>query len=84
MTPRIAQMVHQHRLVNSPAAQISHPISNQNHHQHGHHRNLLHSCLLFPDSTRRFGGFLEQIQHSQPTAAQPSFVQAHGVYRFHV
>jgi hypothetical protein len=78
MTPRIAQVVHQHRHVNSPAAQIIHPISNQNHHhQHGHHRNLLHSCLLFSDGTRRFGGFLDQVQH-------PSFAQAHGVYGSHV
>jgi hypothetical protein len=87
MTPRIAQVVHQHRPVNSPAAQIIHPFSNQNHHQHGHHRNLLHSCLLFTDSTRRFGGFLDQAQHQQhphSAAVQPSFTQAHGVYGPHV
>jgi hypothetical protein len=86
MTTRIAQAIYQHRPVNSLAAQIIHPMSNQtHHHQHGHHRTLFHSCLLFPDSTRRFGGSLEQAQpHQSHQAARPSFAPAHGVYGFHI
>lgn len=54
-------------------------------HHHGHHRNLLHSCLLFSDSTRRFSGFLDQVQHQQhhqQQAAQRPFGQPHGVYSY--
>lgn len=86
MTARIAQAIHQHVPVNSAARQIIYPMPNQtHHHQQSHHRALFHSCLLFPDSTRRFGGFLELVQqHQSQPAAQPSFAPAHGVYGFHI
>jgi hypothetical protein len=87
LTAQFVQLAQQRLPVNSPAAQINHPNTNPHYHQHGQHRNLLHSCLLFTDSTRRYGGFLEQIQHQQhpqPSAAHPSFGQPHGVSGFHV
>jgi hypothetical protein len=84
-TAQLPEVIHQHPPVKSPAVQVNRFAATQHQHQHGHHRNLLHSCLLFTD-TRRFGGFLEQGQHqqsSQSTLVQPSFGHpAHGVYGY--
>ncbi|KAG9194108.1 hypothetical protein G6011_04143 [Alternaria panax] len=85
VTAQLPETIHQHPLVKSPAVQTNQSATTQHQHQHGHHRNLLHSCLLFTD-TRRFGGFLEQGQHqqsSQSTLVQPSFGHpVHGVYGY--
>lgn len=50
--------------------------------QHGHHRHLLHSCLLFSDNTRRLGGYLEQSHQSNQTL-QHRVSFGPGLYGFH-